>query len=126
MKYYISIDTGEIYTKAEIENDYEMFKNEMLGYADFNDYFENMLSLGRERVGGFVECENSAIVKLYDYIAHDVAGVPDDMRHDYLTLNAGRDGNNYYYYIDECNCVAVNVETLEIITDPDKLDDLFS
>ena len=69
---------------------------------------------------------NNAILKLYDYIAHDIARVTDDMKNGYLTLNTGRDNNNYYYYIDECNCVAVNVETLEIITNPDKLDYLFS
>ena len=68
MKYYMSIDSGEIYTIAEIKNDYEMFKNEMLGYADFNDYFETMLSLGRERVGGFVEIR---------YVVHWVGGARD-------------------------------------------------
>ena len=69
---------------------------------------------------------NNAILKLYDFIAHDVAGVTDDMKSGYLTLNAARDGFDYYYYMDECNSIAVNVETLEIITDPDKLDYLFS
>lgn len=69
---------------------------------------------------------NNAILRLYDFIAHDVAGVTDDMNNGYLTLNTGRDNNNYYYYMDECNSIAVNVETLEIITDPNKLDDLFS
>lgn len=63
---YIDKNTGESYTLAEIKEAYEKFKGEMTRhdvvedrevprYESFEDYMEEMLRLGREGVGGYVE-----------------------------------------------------------------------
>ena len=54
MKKYMVFDTGEIYTEAEIKQDYENYRDEM-PYKEFEDYMETMLALGMQRAGGFVE-----------------------------------------------------------------------
>ncbi len=54
MKYYRNIDTGEIWTEDEIRKEYNDFKSEM-PYTDFEDYMNEMLREGREKVGGLME-----------------------------------------------------------------------
>ena len=56
MKKYIIFDTGEIWTEDEIKEQFEMFKDEMQ-YDLFDDYMDDMLSLGRQRIGGMIEIE---------------------------------------------------------------------
>ena len=66
-----------------------------------------------------------AIKKVYAYIGHDLASVRNDMEHDYLTENEGRDGHTYLWYMDESTCVAVDKDTLEIHEDEDFFEDQF-
>ena len=54
---YMNIDTGETYTREELEKELEMFKDEMR-FDNFEDYLEEYLRLGRERITGFVEIED--------------------------------------------------------------------
>ena len=53
---YIDFNTGEILTLQELNEEYRMYSHEM-EYRSFDDYFEDMLSLGRQRIGGLVEVD---------------------------------------------------------------------
>lgn len=44
---------------------------------------------------------------------------------DLLTINEGRDGNTYAWYMDENNSVIVNVDTMEISDDEELIENLF-
>lgn len=47
-----------------------------------------------------------------------------DWEHDYLTYNDGRDGESYFSYVDEHECIAVRVSDLEVIKDEKTFEDL--
>lgn len=51
---YKDFDTNEIYTIEELKETYKIFADEM-EYTDFEDFFEEMLSQGRQGIGGLVE-----------------------------------------------------------------------
>lgn len=53
-KYYRLFDTGIIWSEDEVRKAYNNFKDE-LPYADFEDYMNEMLRQGHEKVGGLVE-----------------------------------------------------------------------
>ena len=56
MKQYMDINSGEIWTKEEIKTEFEMFKYEMDPEPEnFEDWFEDRLSEGRQGIGGIVE-----------------------------------------------------------------------
>lgn len=66
---YKDLNTGETYTLEEIREGFEQFKDEMTRwdcaedkevprYESFEDYMDEMLRLGRERIGGYVEVED--------------------------------------------------------------------
>ncbi len=54
-----------------------------------------------------------------------MVNIEQDIKSGYLTENAGRDGNDYYWYSDEHNNVAVNIKTCEVVTDDAEIDSLF-
>ena len=56
MKKYRDIDSGEIWTEEEVREQFEQFKDEM-PYESFDDYMDDMLSKGRQRITGFEEIE---------------------------------------------------------------------
>jgi len=56
MKKYRDIDSGEIWTEEEVREQFELLKDEM-SYESFDDYMDNMLSKGRQRITGFEEVE---------------------------------------------------------------------
>ena len=56
MKMYRNIDTGEIWTEEEIRKEFEDFKDEM-PYESFDEYMDDMLSKGRQRITGLEEVE---------------------------------------------------------------------
>lgn len=49
-----------------------------------------------------------------------------DFDNDYLTVNNGCDNRIYVWYYDENNNAAINVDTLEIISDEQEIDRLFN
>ena len=52
----MDINSGEIWTKEEIKTEFEMFKYEMDPEPEnFEDWFEDRLSEGRQGIGGIVE-----------------------------------------------------------------------
>ena len=63
MKIYMDFDTGETYTEKELrkafEDVFEDFRNDYgeTPFRSFEDYIEKMLTLGRERKGGFLKVE---------------------------------------------------------------------
>lgn len=63
------------------------------------------------------------IKKLYDYLNfdYDESSIENDIKHDYLTDNRGRDGVLYYWYYDGTYEAAINTETGEII-DSEEID----
>lgn len=71
-------------------------------------------------------CINDALKALYDYLDMDImVNIEQDLKSGYLTENTGRDGNDYYWYSDEHNNVAVNIKTCEVVTDDAEIDSLF-
>ena len=60
MKLYMALDTGEVFTEDEIRKEYDLFKHE-LSYNTFDDYMEEMLSMGRNREGGLVEAKRYVV-----------------------------------------------------------------
>ncbi|HPZ24182.1 MAG TPA: hypothetical protein PLC25_05025 [Bacilli bacterium] len=62
---------------------------------------------------------------LYDYLDLDVESVQTDIDNDYLTINKGKDGQDYLYYLDESKDVALNIATGKIITDLEELERIF-
>lgn len=69
---------------------------------------------------------NKMTEKLYDYLDLDINNIYTDSFHDYLTENHGRDGELYWWYMDETRSAAINKITGEIISDSKRLDDLFA
>jgi hypothetical protein len=65
------------------------------------------------------------IEKLYDYLNFDIESVENDIKHDYLTENKGRNGRTYYWYLDEVRCALIDVETGEIIDDEEFIEKQF-
>ena len=58
MKTYRDINTGEVWTEDEIRKAFEAFRYEMKEtYDSFEEYMDEMLRLGRDKVGGLVEGE---------------------------------------------------------------------
>lgn len=53
---YMDFDTGEKFTLNELKAEYKMFAHEM-EYEDFEDFFEDVMSIGRQKIGGIVEVE---------------------------------------------------------------------
>ena len=62
---------------------------------------------------------------LYDYLDLDVESAEEDYNNNYLTINKGKDGQDYLYYLDESKDVALNIATGKIITDLEELERLF-
>lgn len=69
--------------------------------------------------------KNEMTEKLYDYLGldHDYIGL--DFLQMFLTENYGRDGEWYWWYFDGFINAAINENTGEIISDDDKLEELF-
>lgn len=64
------------------------------------------------------------IKAIYDYTGCDVDSWEHDYNNGYLTMNVGRDGTDYLWYVDENNNVAYNTATYELITNEDSIDGL--
>lgn len=64
------------------------------------------------------------IEKLYRWIGHDLDAVEDDIKHDYLTENTGRDGKDYLWYLDETTNAIIDADG-NICEDDDRIDELF-
>jgi len=62
---------------------------------------------------------------LYDYLDLDVESAEEDYNNNYLTINKGKDGQDYLYYLDESKDVALNIATGKIITDLEELERIF-
>lgn len=56
-----------------------------------------------------IEKEMDLLNKQYNYIGHNIESLNNDMQHDYLTCNSGHDGKDYFWYLDELNSVAIDM-----------------
>lgn len=65
------------------------------------------------------------IEKLYSYMGRDFANIQTDMDCDFLTENTGRDGKDYYWYLDDNRDVAIREEDGAIIDDQETIKELF-
>lgn len=66
------------------------------------------------------------IVNLYDELYGDeLVDIVKDYENGYLTINLGRDGNEYAWYGDELKNKAVNLATGEMIDD-EKIDEILA
>ena len=54
--------------------------------------------------------ERELINKLYGYMGHDMENLDNDTEHDYLTCNAGSNGKDYFWYMDETKSVAIDMD----------------
>lgn len=56
MKGYKNFDTGFYFTLEELKHDFDQYNCEIENrYASFEDFLDEMLSLGRQKIGGFEE-----------------------------------------------------------------------
>ena len=62
---------------------------------------------------------------LYDYLDLDVESAEEDYNNNYLTINKGKDGQDYLYYLDDNKEVALNIETGKIVKETEELERLF-
>lgn len=95
------------------------------GKRNLKDYMFNLIEFKVEAV---MNKKYELYKELMEHCNHyDLSH--EDYRHlediDYLTENVGRDGNTYYYYLDENYCAAINVVTGEIIDDDETIEELF-
>lgn len=70
------------------------------------------------------EKEIKAMNKALEY-ASTLETIEEAISNDSLTINKGRDGKRYAWYCTEGSNVAVEVETLNIITDEEEIENLF-
>ena len=70
------------------------------------------------------EKEIKAMNKALEY-AGTLETIEEAMSDDSLTINKGRDGKKYAWYYTEGSNVAVEVESLNIITDEEEIENLF-
>lgn len=54
MKKFEDFNTGETWTLEEIREQFESFRDEM-NYSSFEDYTKQMIQLGKNREGGYIE-----------------------------------------------------------------------
>ncbi len=64
------------------------------------------------------------VEKLYKWIGHDLGEVENDIEHDYLTENTGRDGKDYLWYLDETTNAIIDADG-NICEDNGRIDELF-
>lgn len=77
-----------------------------------------------EEIEGINHKQAEMIVKLYDEIYCDeLVDIVKDYENGHLTINKGRDGNEYAWYGDELKNKAVNLATGEVIDDK-KIDEI--
>ena len=104
--------------------DWETFSamEEVSGYEyifedDSYDFDSHRYYVDEEEETYVMEIEDNieAITELYDHIARDLSHVEDDYYNDTLTINTGRDGENYAWYLDDTHDVAINLNTFDII-----------
>lgn len=57
----------------------------------------------------------NAVAKLYDRLDLDDYSAADDIKNDYLTINEGKDGKNYLWYLDENKEGAIRLDDLKFI-----------
>ncbi len=53
-EFYMNFDTGRIFSLKELKEEYAKYRHEM-DYSTFDEWFDKMLDLGRQKVGGLVE-----------------------------------------------------------------------
>ena len=73
-----------------------------------------------------LEKERELINKLYHYLEHDHDAdlIENDIEYDYLTCNTGRDKKDYFWYLDENNSVAIDMDG-NIIDEEKNIEKLF-
>lgn len=91
----------------------------------FAEIYDNMTAeTVADEIDGISLKQAEMIVKLYDEIYGDeLVDIVKDYENGYLTINKGRDGNEYAWYGDELKNKAVNLTTGEVIDD-EKIDEI--
>lgn len=91
----------------------------------FAEMYDNMTAeTVADEIDGINLKQAEMIVKLYDEIYGDeLVDIVKDYENGYLTINKGRDGNEYAWYGDELKNKAVNLTTGEVI-DGEKIDEI--
>lgn len=70
-------------------------------------------------------------MELYQYLYADeditLERIEDELQHDELTVNEGRDGQTYYWYMDMDGnmCISIRLSDGYIVDDDDEFDKLF-
>lgn len=124
---YRNTNTGEVFSLNEIQKAYDMFRYDMENdYGCFDNWFDKMCQNGEyEEVDEPDLLGNRELIqKLYDHIGHDMDGIENDIKFDFLTQNEGRDGKQYLWYMDS-GMMAIIDEDGNISEDHDKIDELF-
>ena len=59
--------------------------------------------------------ERIRAIELYDWNGWDVNNIDSDYGNGYLIVNRGLNGKEYLWYMDECDCVAIGIDSGDII-----------
>ena len=111
---YFSEDIQEAKSKKQFEDAYSIW--------------DKLYDLREQHRENELKNDIEIIIKLYDYLNLsnvDIEYMIEDYKNDYLTLNRGRDGKDYYYYFDGDKEGIIRIEDNEIITDKKVIEDLF-
>lgn len=74
-----------------------------------------------EKLEGMV----ARITELYNHMEVNKETIENDWEHDYLTINTGRDGKDYIWYLDDKKNAAINLSNGEIIDNEQEIEKLF-
>lgn len=86
---------------------------------------ETMKNYPRSYSKYYREMKMELIEKLYSYMGRAFANIQTDMDCGFLTENVGRDGKDYYWYLDDNREAAIREEDGCIIDDTSVIGDLF-
>ena len=107
---YPTSETEEYDSLKDLDNAYREISEQLIAqnitleFEALNDDYDKAVS----------------IIKLYNELFGDdwdEDNIINDYEYGYLTINEGKDGEEYAYYLDEKNCMVINLKTDEIDKD---------
>lgn len=120
MELFYDTENNALITENELKTE---FKKLTAKGATACETFSDYIAATTDKNGTLVNCD--CLKKLYDYIAIDCDSAPHDMKNGYLTVNDSNESETYFYYYDGVNEAAIKINTREIVSDSERLSELF-
>lgn len=80
----------------------------------------------RNAMKRYTEQEKKAIMECAKHADYEEDDVQDLLDSDTITVNTGRDGKEYAYFLDETRCFAVRVDSLTLVESEAEIEALFA